>query len=196
MRTPTNKVVKPAKILKPNAKQKATKTELARIHAASAIAERESRNVKLNSPEVTAEVKERAPRSTLYPVKPAEAQADKADGVFINRHGVWILAPKDSQLGSVPFTETHKLRDFTTGKPVPAMLTRDERETYDTACAVKVGNKLEQGYVAKNSAKQPRKFADKDGTKGQKPDVARWESATGGTVAIGKARRVSLYFIS
>lgn len=196
MKTPTNKFAAAAKILKANTKHKASKTELARIAAASAIAEREDRNVKISSPAVTKEVKERVARSTLYPVKPADVQTDITDGVYVNRHGVWITPPKDSQLGAIPFTKTHEVKDFATGKLIPAMLTRDERETFDTACVIRVGNKLEQGYIAKNSAKQPRKFADKGGVKGMKPDVARWESATGGTVAIGKARQVPLYFVS
>ena len=149
--------------------------------------------VKVSAP---VEVKERAPRSTLYPADVASFQKDIGDGVFCNRHGVWLLQPKDSALGAIPFTETHKLRDFDTGKLVPAMLTRDEKETYDTACVVRIRNKLEQGYVAKGSDKQPRKFADKAGKSGMKVDCARWESASSGFVAIGKAAKVPLYFVA
>ena len=142
------------------------------------------------------EAKERAPRASLYPTSVATATAEKAEGVYVNRHGVWVTPPKDSQLGAIPFVKTHSVREYATGKQVEAMLTRDERETYDTACVVKIGNVLSQGYVAKNSGRQPRKFAEKDGTKGQKPDVARWESASSGFVAIGKAAKVPLYFVS
>lgn len=155
-----------------------------------------NKTIRVPTVKAPAEVKERAPKSTLYPEDAAQYQKDIADGVFCNRHGVWLLQPKDSQLGAIPFTKTHMLRAFDTGKPVEAMLTRDEKETFDTACVVRIGSKLEQGYVAKNSAKQPRKFADKTGKGGMKPDVARWESASSGFVAIGKAKRVPLYFVS
>lgn len=145
------------------------------------------KTVKVTSPK---EIGARAERSTLYPKDVSTFQKDATDGVFANKHGIWLLQPEKSSLAEIPFSVTRTLVNRE-GKPVKAFVTKDETEVFDSACVVVVGGKLQQGYVAKDTRKQPVTLKHR---LAQPKDRPNWEGEW--AVTKGEARGTPLYFVA